>query len=202
MTMEPGTAVAEPVTTVLEIIQPFQADDGHKGTFLILRIAGLGQGLALRLINRKYRTWQNWHSTDEDFRRIDDEVPVLIPRFGGEARVIRTALLDISIVEAGIGIFRRILNKQAITDGMWSYAVKMAGLRVPMMGAQQETGSPWEKLANAIQHTLAQRELTYMEEPSGMRTITAKEIVIEPSPEQKRMASEIVQQILAKERES
>lgn len=187
------TALAEPMTNVLEAIQPFQADDGHKGTFLIMRIAGLGQGTSLRLINRKYRSWQNWRATDEDFRRIDDMVPVLNQRFGGEARVIRTALLDISIVEAGIGIFKRILNKQPITDGMWNYAVKMAGLRVPMMGAQQESSSPWERLANSIKNTLAQRELTLIEEPDGTKSITAKEVVMEPSPEQRRIASEIVQ---------
>jgi len=124
----------------------------------------------------------NWRATDEEFKRVEEQIPVLTQRFGGEARVIRTALLDISIVETGIGIFKRILSKQPITDGMWSYAVKMAGLRVPMMGAQQSSSSPWERLANSIKNTLAQRELTVIQEPSGIQTITAKEIIVEPSP--------------------
>lgn len=196
------TTLTEPITNVLEAIQPFMADDNHKGTFLVMRIAGLEQTTALRIIRRKYRSLQNWRATDEDFKRIDDEIPVLVPRFGGEARVIRTALLDISIVEAGIGIFKQILNKQSITDGQWSYAVKMAGLRVPMMGAQQESASPWERLANSIKNTLAQREMTVIQEPDGTKSITAKEIVVEPSPEQRQMADDIVQRMLDKAGES
>lgn len=192
--MVTGAEVA--VTSVLEIIQPFQADDGHKGTFLILRIAGLGQGLALRLINRKYRSWQNWRATDEDFKRIEEQISDLTQQFGGEARVIRTALLDISIVEAGIGIFKKILTKQPVKDGEYAYAVKLAGLRVPMMGAERDTGSPWERLANRIKNTLAQRELTVTQEPNGTQLITAKEIVIEPSPEQRRVADDIVRRMI------
>lgn len=189
-------AVADPVTNVLDVLRPFQADDGHKGTFLILRIAGLEQRMALRLVNRKYRSWQNWRATDDEFRVLDDAVPALTQRFGGEARVIRTALLDISIIETGINIFRKVLNKQPLTDGMWAYAVKMAGLRVPMMGAQRDSGSPWERLANSIRNTLAQRELTVIQEPDGTQSITAKEIVIEPSPEQRQMANDIVQRMI------
>lgn len=189
-------AVAEPVTNVLEILQPFQADDGHKGTFLILRIAGLEQRMALRLVNRKYRSWQNWRTTDESFKLIDDALPVLARRFGGEARVIRTALLDISIIETGISIFRRVINKQPLTDGMWAYAVKMAGLRVPMMGAPQDSSSPWERLANSIKSTLAQRELTVIQEPDGTKSITARETIVEPSPEQRQTANDIVQRMI------
>ncbi len=196
------TAVDKPIANVLEAILPFHADDGHKGSFLVLRIAGLEQGTALRIINRKYRSWQNWRATDEDFRRVDEAIPALAQGFGGEARVVRTALLDISIVEAGIGIFKKILNKQPLTDGMWAYAVKMAGLRVPMMGAQQESSSPWERLANSIKSTLSQRELTVIQEPDGTKSITAKEVVIEPSPEQRRMASDIVQRMILQAGES
>lgn len=190
------TALTESVPTVLEAIQPFQADDGHKGTLLVLRIAGMEQSTALRLINRKYRSVQNWRSTDEDFRRLDDMVPTMALQFGGEARVLRTALLDISIIEAGILMFKRILSKQPMTDGMWTYATKMAGLRVPVMGAHQEVTSPWEKIANAIKQTMAQREVVVVEEPNGTRTTTAREVVIEPSPEQKQAVSEIVQRVM------
>ena len=56
--------------------------------------------------------------------------------------MVRTALLDVSIVEAGIGIFRRILNKQPLKDGEWAYAVKMAGLRVPLMGDTNNAENP------------------------------------------------------------
>ncbi len=196
------TAVDKPTADVLEAILPFQADDGHKGSFLILRIAGLEQGTALRIVNRKYRSWQNWRATDEDFRRVEEQISVLAQTFGGEARVVRTALLDISIVEAGIGIFRRILSKQPLTDGQWSYAVKMAGLRVPMMGAKEQSSSPWERLANSIKTTLSQRELTVVQEPDGTKSVTAKEIVIEPSLEQKQMASDIVQRMIRQAGES
>ena len=191
------TEVAEPITNVLEAIEPFMPDDGHKGTFLVMRIAGLEQATALRIIRRKYRSIQNWRATDEDFKRVDDNISALGPRFGGEARVIRTALLDVSIVEAGIGIFKRILNKQPIRDGEWAYATKMAGLRVPMMGAREESVSPWERIANAIKNTMAQRELVVAQAPDGTQSITAKEMIIEPSAEQKQMASDIVRRTMA-----
>ena len=200
--MAQETAVAEPITNVLDVLRPFQADDGHKGTFLVLRMAGLEQGMALKLVSRKFRSWQNWRATDEDFRRIDDMLPALTQRFGGEARVLRTALLDISIVETGISIFRKVLSKQPITDGMWAYAVKMAGLRVPMMNGKEESSSPWERLANSIKSTLAQRELTVIQEPNGTQSITAREVVVEPSPEQKRMASDIVERMIQQAGES
>ncbi len=193
------TAVAEPVVaTILEAILPFQADDNHKGTFIVLRVAGLGQGTALKLIKRKYRSWQNWRSTDEDFRRLDDAVPVLTQRFGGEARVIRTAMLDISIVEAGIGIFKRVFEQRPVRDVEWGYVTKLAGLRMPMMGAQQGSASPWERLANSIQNTLAYRELTVAKELDGSQSITAKETIVEivPSPEQRRVTAELVNNIL------
>lgn len=199
------TAVAETVTSVIEAIHPFCADDGHKGTFLILKIAGLEQSTALRLIHRKYRSWQNWRATDEDFRRIDEQVPALSQRFGGEARVVRTALLDISVVETGIMIFKRILSRQPVTEGMFAYAVKMAGLRVPMMGAKAESGSPWERLANSIKQTLAQslgqREMTLIQAPDGTQSITAKETIVEPSAEQRQVANDIVQNMIDKARE-
>ena len=199
MATEPAsikTVEAEPATTVLDAIKPFVADDNHKGTFLILRIAGLEQATALRLVRRKYRSVIHWRATDEDFKRVDEQVPALTQRFGGEARVLRTALLDISIVEAGIGVFKRILTKQLLTDGMWAYATKMAGLRMPMMGAQQEVGSPWERLANSIKTTMAQRELVVIDQPNGTRSVSAKEVVIEPSPEQRQMANDIVKRMI------
>ena len=129
-----------PITNAIEAIVPFQPDDGHKGTFLILRMAGLEQSLALKVIKRKYRSILNWRTIDADFKRVDDMMPVLNQRFGGEARVMRTSLLDISIVETGIAVFRKILHQQPVKDGEWAYAVKMAGLRVPLMGAEQDTG--------------------------------------------------------------
>ena len=185
---------------MLEAIEPFKADDGHKGTFLVMRIAGLEQTTALKIIRRKYRSIQNWRATDEDFRRIDDAVSDLTNRFGGEARVVRTALLDISIVEAGIGIFRRVLTGQHLTDGQWAYATKMAGLRVPMMGAKEQSGSPWERLANAMKTTISQAELTLTESGDGTRSITAKETTIEPSAEQRRATNDIVERMLAQAR--
>ena len=189
-------------TGVLEAIKPFSPDDGHKGTFLVMRIAGLEQGTALKLVNRKYRTYLEWKATDPYFKVIDEQVPELIPRFGGEARVIRTALLDISIIETGISIFRKILHKETITEGMWSYAVKMAGIRVPMMGANQEVGNPWERLANSIKQTLTQRDMVITRELDGSETVRARELTIKPDPEQQRVANQIIQRILAQNSES
>ena len=183
-------------TSIMEVLRPFTPDDAHKGTFLVMRIAGLGQGTALKLVNRKYRTYLEWKATDPYFKAIDEQVPELIPRFGGEARVIRTALLDISIIETGISIFRKILHKEPITEGMWSYAVKMAGIRVPMMGAQNEVGNPWERLANSIKQTLTQRDVVITKELDGSESIRAREITVEPNPEQQRIADSLVKQIL------
>ncbi len=209
--------------SILDAIKPFAPDDGLKGTFLVLRIAGIDKGMVLRIINRKYRTWQQWRSTDEYFIELDDRVPELAKRFGGEARVLRTALLDVHIVETGISVFQRILRqvcgdntgkaKVEVTEGMWAYAVKMAGLRIPMMGQVTETGNPWANLANAIKSTMVQKELVVSQETSGFngfKTIMAKEtrververrdiadeIVVQPSPEQRQMASEIVREML------
>ncbi len=196
------TALTKPIANVIEAIEPFVADDGHKGTFLVMRIAGLEQTTALRIIRRKYRSIQNWRATDADFKRVDDEVMALNQQFGGEARVLRTALLDVSIVEAGIGIFKRILTNQPLKDGEWAYAVKMAGLRVPMMGATDKSESPWEKLANAIKSTVSQRELVVAEKPDGTKSVTAREVVIQPSVEQKKMANDIVQRTIQQMAES
>ncbi len=196
--MEQVTAPAKPVTSILDMLQPFEPDDGQKGSFLVLRIAGIDRSMALRLINRKYRSWQNWRATDNDFQRLDAQIPELIHRFGGEARVMRTALLDIHIVEAGIGVFRNILENKKVTDGMWAYAAKLAGLRIPMMGAERESGSPWERLANSIQNTMNQKELSIRQDADGSKTVTAREITVLPSAEQRQVASGIVEQMLAK----
>ena len=184
--------------TLIDAIKPFEADDNHKGTFLIMRVAGADNRTALRLVNRKYRSWQNWRSTDEDFLRLDDEIPRLQLRFGGEARVLRTALLDISIIEAGIIVFNKIITQKSVTSDMWAYATKLAGLRVPMMMAKEESGSPWEKLAQSIQNTMVQRELTVKEvnENGIERSITAKEISA-PNPAQQKLADSIVEDILS-----
>lgn len=188
------------VPNVIEAIKPFDPDDGHKGTFLVIRIAGVEQGTALRIVNRKYRSWQNWRATDEDFYRIDEALPALALRFGGEARVMRTALLDSSIIEAGILIFRRILRKESVSGNEWIYVTRLAGIRMPVIGAGQETGNPWERLANAIQNTATQRELTVKQTDiyGTEKSITAREIPIEPSPEQRQMASDIVGQMLSR----
>ena len=200
------TAVADPVTNVIEALSPFRPDDGHKGTFLLLRIAGLEQATALRLIQRKTRTLNEWRIVDADFARIDNMVSILSKRFGGEARVMRTALLDVSIVEAGIIIFRKVLTKQKMTEGEWTYATRMAGLRVPMMGAREEAGSPWERLANAIKTTLGQAEpigvqrvaLTMIEQPDGTKSVIAEETSLTPNPEQQQVVNEIVRKMMDK----
>lgn len=195
---EPTTEVAEPITNVLEAIWPFQADDGHKGSFLIMRIAGLEQGTVLRIVKRKYRSLQNWRATDPNFARLESAIPALSQRFGGEARVVRTALLDISIVETGIHIFRKILGQQPVSSDMWTYAVKLAGLRMPMMGAATESGSPWERLANAISTTMSQRELSVKKvDVFGVEeSVTARETVLVPSAEQRQIASDVVRRMM------
>ncbi len=211
--MEQVTAPAKPVTSILDMLQPFEPDDGQKGSFLVLRIAGIDRSMALRLINRKYRSWQNWRATDNDFQRLDAQIPELIHRFGGEARVLRTALLDAHIIETGILVFRRILRKEPVSDSQWAYAVKMAGLRIPMMSQVGETGNPWERLANSIKRTIAQTDVQITKELDGREIIRARETVvqgisgdtpIQPSPEQRKIASDIVNRILqqVQERES
>ncbi len=201
-----GMELAQPINIsaqvtegILEILQPFRPDDGHKGTFLIMRIAGMEQHTALKLIKRKYRSWQNWCTIDPDFKRLDEQIPALSQRFGGEARVIRTAILDISIIEAGIGVFQKILQNVPVTDGMWAYATKLASLRVPMMGAREDSGSPWEHLANSIRNTIKEssvKELTIMQEPDGTKSITAKETTVWPNPLQEKTMDEAVRRIL------
>jgi len=183
--------------TLVEMIRPFEADDNHKGTFLVLRVSGADNKTALKLINRKYRSWQHWRSTDEDFLRLDDSVPQLQERFGGQARILRTAMLDISIIEAGIIVFNKIISQKPVSSDMWAYATKLAGLRLPMMLAKEESGSPWEKLANSIKNTMIQRELTIKEvnEHGIEKSITAREIS-QPSTEQRQLADSIVGNIL------
>ena len=186
--------------TIIDALRPFEVDDNQKGTYLVLRVSGADSRTALKLVNRKYRSWQHWRSTDEDFLRLDDEVPKLQVRFGGEARVLRTAMLDISIIEAGIIVFNKIIvgGGKGVSSDMWAYATKLAGLRVPMMLAKEESGSPWEKLANSIKNTMTQRELTIKEvtENGLERSITAKEISA-PSREQQNLADSIVGDILS-----
>jgi hypothetical protein len=191
------------IRTIIDAIKPFQPDDGHKGTFIVLRVAGMEQGTALHLVNRKFRSWQNWRATDEDFRTLDDAIPELTVKYSGEARVIRTALLDIHIIETGIQVFHQILHKEAVSSDKWAFAAKLAGLRIPIMGAKEESGSPWERLANAIQTTVSQKELGMKETNliTGMeRTVIAKEVTIIPSEQQRLVASGIVEQMLNKAR--
>jgi hypothetical protein len=84
---------------------------------------------------------------------------------------------------------------------MWTYATKLAGLRVPLMMAKEESSSPWEKLANSIQNTISQRELTVKEIGNNgvEKSVTATETIIAPNREQKQLASTIINQILNKE---
>jgi hypothetical protein len=188
--------LAQPITNVLDAIQPFSADDGHKGTFILLRIAGMEQGTALKVVNRKFRSWQNWRATYPDFKRLDEQIPALNAKFGGEARVVRTAMLDTAIIEAGLGIFTKILTGRPISDGMWAYATKLAAMRVPVMGAAKEAGNAWERLANSIKSTMSQRELI-VTDTGEERSIVAREVVIQPSPEQRKLAADIISQALS-----
>ncbi len=192
------TLIAAP--NVIDAIKPFEPDDGHKGTFLVVRIAGVEQSTALRLVSRKYRSWQNWRATDEDFYRVDEALPALAQRFVGKSRVMRTALLDRSFIEAGILIFRKIFRKEPVNGDMWSYVTKLAGIRMPMIGAGKENDSPWERLANTIKNTMAQRELTVREVDvlGTEKSITAREVVLQPSLEQQQMANDIVGQMLSR----
>ena len=190
-------ALTTPITSVLEALKPFEPDDGLKGTFLLMRIAGMERKTALRLINRGYKSWLHWRSADKDFCRLDNAIPVLVTKFGGEARVLRTASLDNLIIESGILVFKKILNDQPVTSDAWAYATRLAGLRIPMMGAKEGLeGGSWERLANSI--TKTQRELTVrMVDLDGTeKSVTARETVAQPSQEQRQMASEIVGQML------
>ena len=184
--------------TILDIIKPFEPDDGHKGTYLVLRVSGADRRTALKLVNRKYRSWQNWRSTDEDFYRVDELVPDLQVRYGGEARVLRTAMLDVSIIEAGIMVFGQIIGGKQVNSDKWAFATKLAGLRVPLMLAKESAESPWEKLANSIRNTVIQKELTVREvnEDGIEKVTTAKETTIQQNPVQRQLANTIVDQVL------
>ena len=106
-------------------------------------------------------------------------------------------MLDTAIIEAGLGIFTKILMGKQVSENMWTYATKLAGIRMPVMGAIQETGTAWERLANTIKNTVSQRELV-VTETAGERTIVARETrMTEPSPEQRKMAADIVAQSLS-----
>ena len=188
--------------TVLDALKPFAPDDGLKGTFLVLRVAGMGQGLALKSIKRKYRSWVYWRATDTDFFRLDEAIPNMAERFGGEARLLRTALLDISMIEIGNFISKRIFSEESVSSDMWAYLSKLLGLRVPLMGATQDSGNAWERLANSIKGTIAQRELSVTETDmyGAEKTVVAKETLVQPSVEQTELASGIVQKILERQR--
>ncbi len=190
--------INQPVSTLIDAIRPFEADDGHKGTYIVLRIAKMDKPMALKLVKRKYRSWQNWRATDEDFYRLDEALPYLQEKFGGEARVLRTALLDISIIETGIMVFQRIMSKLPVSSDMWTYATRMAGLRLPVMGAEKGESNPWERLANSVQNTIGARELTIknVDIYGAEQTVTAKEILVQSSPEQKQVADAIVGSLL------
>lgn len=203
--MEQPTAVVQVAGNVIEAIRPFQPDDGHKGTFLVLRIAGLERSSALKLVKRGLRCWKAWRDLDPDFNRIEEQLPVLCEKFGGEARVLRTAMLDISIIETGNSIFQRVFSGQVVNDSMWAYVTKLAGIRLPMIAVASESGNTWEKLANSIKRTLGtdrdlsakQRQLTVSEmTPDGTeRTVTAKETVI-IRPEHRNIMDSVIDQVM------
>jgi len=193
--------------SVLEAVAPYQMDDCHKGTFLVLRISGMDQPTALRLIDRKKRAWQDWRSLDEYFRDVDDRIPQYQKRFGGEARVLRMAMLDSSIIETGIAVFQKILRKEPVSSDMWSYVTKLAGLRVPVMGSSaKEEENQWERLANTISNTIKIKELTVksVQADGTEQSITAKEQRVQAPAnlEQQAQAVELVRRILDERQES
>jgi len=193
-----GLSISDVPVSIFEAIQPFEPDDNQKGTYLTLRISGADKRTALKLIDRKYRSWQNWRATDEDFYRLDEQIPILQRHFGSEAKTMRTTLLDVNIVEAGIMIFRKIISNKRVTSDMWAYATKIAGLRIPTMGVREDTGNSWEQLASSIRNTMAQREMTVKEiGVDGIETsVTAKEVLVQQGQNPKQMADEIINQML------
>ena len=187
--------------SLVEAIKPYEADDCHKGTFLVLRVAGMAVGEAVKVVDRKVRGWQNWRSMDERFRELDDQIPLFQKKFGGEARILRTAMLDIHIIEAGNYVLKRIIRKERISDAEWTYAVKMAGLRIPLMGAKEESGNPWEVLANRIQHTLTEQKTLQLElnadgKPKMVTASETKQVMEVRTEEQRQKVEDIVSGIL------
>jgi len=190
-----STLVVQPAN-VLEAIKPFKPDDSLKGTFLVLRIAGMERATALRQVHRSFNSYKHWRNIDKDFRRVDDSIPVFAGKFAGEARVVRTALLDISIIEAAIMVFREILTGKPVSGDKWNYAMKIAGIRMPVMDGREKSASPWESMANAIKNTLVQKELVVESiTADSAKRITAREIPLEQT---NPLLDKIVQNTLEK----
>jgi len=144
-------------TTIIDAIAPYKPNDNSKGTYLTLRIAGIDEYGAMRIIKRKPRTVRMWREVDPQFRSLDSSIPQLAAIYCNQAKVLRATLLDINIMEAAIDLLHKILVGEPIQEGAWHYITKIASMRVPVMFGEERGASSWDKLLNVVRQ-MTQRE--------------------------------------------
>jgi len=173
-------------TTLIEALVPFCVDDGHKGTYFVLRIAGLSRASALKTVNRKVRAWKDWYANDPDFKRLEIEIPQLANTYANQAKILRAAMLDAILVETGIKILNDVLAAHTIPDAAWAFISKLAALRMPVMFDTDKKGDDvWAKMANSLKTIVAQREIKV---DAVSQTITARESQFQIRPQDTNLA--------------
>jgi hypothetical protein len=219
--IEPQDRIIWP-ESILDALKPFKIDDGSKGSYLVLRIAGLDKAETLRTIDRGWKAWQKWRGDDLDFRHLDDSLPQLCNLYQNQARVLRAGLLDATIIETGIEVFQQILrnigvhkrNKKVragslpetaeyIPDGLYNLAIKVASIRLPtMITVGNNSSDSWDKMAKLLSQVdkaapaITQRQVTKELGIDGTQTITATETVVEQDINKE--AKELLRGIMSK----
>ena len=161
-------------TTIIDAIAPYKPNDNSKGTYLTLRIAGIDEYGAMRIIKRKPRTVRMWREVDPQFRSLDSSIPQLAAIYCNQAKVLRATLLDINIMEAAIDLLHKILVGEPIQEGAWHYITKIASMRVPVMFGEERGASSWDKLLNVVRQ-MTQREAVVTK---GDATVELRETTI------------------------
>jgi hypothetical protein len=142
--------------TILQVLHPFSPMDGHKGTYLMLLIAGVSPTAAQKLVKRKYRCIQEWRLRDADFQRIESNMEIMSPQYSNQARVLRAAMLDAGVVETANLVITKYLSGEQLTDGEWQLLTKVVQLRMPQLfSSGGQTEDSWMKLAKLMEPLVA-----------------------------------------------
>lgn len=165
--------------SIMEILRPYEPDDNHMGTYLVLRIAGTGSYDSIKTVKRKPRMISDWRMRYAPFKKIDNHMEELQRKYGNQAKVLRAVMLDQKMVELGIQLFDSVIrDPHSMGDNQWAYLIQVLKLRMPGMVTTSPTDDKsgfWAKLPGMIKGITAQREITVREEPNGARSLTARE---------------------------
>lgn len=145
--------------TVLDAIQPYIFGT-TKGDYLILRIAGIEPEDAIQVLGTNKTYIVGVKNREATYQEILDELPQLTQRFGAEARMLRIAIMDSYMVESAIKVFKDILKGELMKDGAWTFAGKIATLRMPLVAFAEKSSSKLSEVLAQLERKADSLEIT------------------------------------------